>query len=234
MQDDPENRRNRVGNPQGNANQNAECRESDTFTNQRILEGQCGDRVPWAKPRGGVRLGREDAGESGVSSAAKETARRDPGLPEQGRRAEPAADRAADSGACPDRESGSEGISTAALRCQVQGCRHCAAGASGRRARALERAGHAMHLETRVFRVRQSEVRPPGRDLRGASLQLTEERGVPESGCGVPADAAEPGLDRRAAAARSAGRAGLPASGYGAPGGLGWRERRVSHQRRGR
>jgi hypothetical protein len=50
----------RVGKPLENAHQNAECRESDKFTNQRVFESQRGDRVQRSKPRGRVRLGRKD------------------------------------------------------------------------------------------------------------------------------------------------------------------------------
>jgi hypothetical protein len=107
MQDDPENGRNGVGKPLGNADQNAECRESDTFTNQRVLEGQRGDRVQRAKPWRGLRLGRKDACPAGVSSATEEAARRDPNVFEQDRRTEHGADYAADSGARSDRKSGS-------------------------------------------------------------------------------------------------------------------------------
>jgi hypothetical protein len=42
MQDDPENGRNKVGKPLGNADQNAACRESDKFTNQRVFEAGAG------------------------------------------------------------------------------------------------------------------------------------------------------------------------------------------------
>src|SRR5580692_12354980 len=149
MQDDPENGRNRVGKPLGNAHQNAECRESDKFTNQRVFEGQRGDRVQRAKPRGGVHLGRKDACRPGVPAATEEAAGCDPGLLEQGRRVEPGADYATDSSACPDRKSGGEGLSAAAVRHQVHACRHCAAGASRPRTRAVERAGNATHPEAR-------------------------------------------------------------------------------------
>src|ERR1700693_5221241 len=93
----------------------------------------------------------------------------------------PAADHAADSGACSDRESGGEGLSAAAVRRQVHARRHRAAGASGPRTRAVERAGNATHPEARVCRVRQSEIHAVGGDLGGASVQLAEQRGVPES-----------------------------------------------------
>src|SRR5580692_850446 len=180
MQDDPENGRNRVGKPLGNAHQNAECRESDEFTNQRVFESQRGDRIQRSKPCGGVHLGRKDACRPGIPAATEEAAGRDPRLLEQGRRLEPGADYAADSSPCSDRESGGEGLSAAAVRRQIHARRRRAAGAGGPRARAVERAGDATHPEARICRIRQPEIHAVGGNLGGASVQLAEQRGVPE------------------------------------------------------
>src|SRR6202162_1321102 len=115
--------------------------------------------------------------DQGISAAAG----CDQGLLEQGRRVEHGADYATDSSACPDRESGGEGLSATAVRREIHAGRRGAAGASGPRARTVERAGNATHLEARVCRVRQSEIHAVGGDLGGASVHLAEQRGVPES-----------------------------------------------------
>src|ERR1700722_15063667 len=108
MQDDPENGRIGVGKPLGNAHQNAECRESYQFTDQRVFERQRRNRIQRAKPHGGLCLGRKDTGRPGIPEAGQEAAGRDPGVLEQGRWVEPGADYATDSSACSDRPSGGE------------------------------------------------------------------------------------------------------------------------------
>jgi hypothetical protein len=92
MQDDPENGRIGVGKPLGNAHQNAACRESYQFANQRVFEGQRGNRIQRAKSQGGLCLGRKNAGRPGIPAATQEAAGPNPGLLEQGRRVEPGAD----------------------------------------------------------------------------------------------------------------------------------------------
>src|ERR1035437_5345514 len=83
IQDDPKNGRCWVGEPLGNADQNAECRESEPLANWGISEGQRRNRVCWARPCRSVRLGAADAGASGVLASGAEAARRDPCLPER-------------------------------------------------------------------------------------------------------------------------------------------------------
>src|SRR5579875_2404386 len=78
MQDDPENGRCWIGTPLGNADRNAECRESHPFANWRILEGQRGDRVCRPNPCRSVRLGAEDAGGARVWAAGQEDEGSDP------------------------------------------------------------------------------------------------------------------------------------------------------------
>jgi hypothetical protein len=45
-----------MGKPLGNAHQNAECRKSYQFTNQRVFEGQRENRIRRANPHGGLHL----------------------------------------------------------------------------------------------------------------------------------------------------------------------------------
>jgi hypothetical protein len=185
MQDDPENGRDRVGKPLGNAHQNAECRESDKFTNQRVSESQRGNRVQRSKLRRGVHLGEKLLVAQEYQQQRKKQRGAIRAYLSKVAGFEPGADHAPDSSACPDGESGGEGLSAAAVRRQVHGRRHRAAGASGPRARAVERAGHATHPEARICRIRQPEIHAPGGDLGGASVQPAEQRGVPEGSGGV-------------------------------------------------
>ncbi len=90
------------------------------------------------------------------------------------------------------------------------------------------------HSETGIRRVRQARIRAPGGDLRGAPLQPAQQRGISKAGGSIRADAAERGVDRRAAQARPTGTSGLLACGHGASRRLGWSQRGVPHQRRGR
>ena len=219
-----------MGKPLGNAHQNAACGKSYQFTNRRVFEGERGNRIQRAKPHGGLCLGRKNAGRPGIPAAAQETAGRNTGVLEQGRRVELGADYQTDSSACSDRESRSEDLSAAAVHREIHARRHSATGAGGPRARAVERAGYAMHPKARVCRVRQSEIHAVGGDLGGASVQLAEQRGVPEGGSGVRADAAEPGFDRGAPQAGPTRAAGVSAGRYRSPRGLGWQQGGVPHQ----
>jgi hypothetical protein len=147
MQDDPENGRSWFGKPLGNAHQNAECRESDKFANQRAC-----------RP---------------VKSAATEAAtERDPRLLEQGRRVEPGAGYAIGSSACSDRKVEVKGYRQHRFRRQVHARRHRAAGASRPCTRALSGPATQTHPEARVCRVRRQQIHAPGGDLSGASAVL--------------------------------------------------------------
>ena len=81
IQDDPENRRCRVGVLRGNANTNAERRGSETRPDQRVLESQRRDRFRGAEACGDLRLDTAGAGRPGVWSPEQEATGQHPGLP---------------------------------------------------------------------------------------------------------------------------------------------------------
>src|SRR5712691_9055356 len=221
-QDDPENGGIGIGVQRPDADTHAERRGPDRAADQGVFEGQRRDRVYRAKPGRGLQLDRANTGGPGIWQARQEAARSDPQLCEQGNRAESAADHAADPELRGDRKSGGQAVPAAPVSEQVYRAGCSSAGRGGWGAPALERAGDAAHSEARIRRVWQGRVWAPGRDLGLALVQPAPQRGLPQAGSGVRADAAQRGVDRRTAEARPTGPAWVPTGGHGTLRRLGW------------
>ena len=87
MQDDHENGMSGVGVLRPDANKHAERGRVNSRTDPGILEGQRSGQLRGPKQKGGVRVGSEHAGGSGVHATRQEAAGNHPGLGGKGDRA---------------------------------------------------------------------------------------------------------------------------------------------------
>jgi len=230
MQDDTENGGGRVGMLRPGADTNAECRDAESGSDQRVPEAERRHRVCGPKPVRDLRLGAACSGGPRVRGAGQETKGRRSGVPEQGDGIERAPNGAADRDVPGERSGGTEAVPAARVHPQVHGAGRSFAGGSGSGARVFERAGDTLDTETGMRAVRQGGVCAAGPDLGGASVQSAQERILSQAGRGVRADAAEPGVDRRAPPAGPARAAGVSARGHRASRRLGRSQGGVPHQ----
>src|ERR1019366_7670028 len=233
IQDDPENVKGQ-GVPRPDANTYAERRIADLGADPGVPQGQRDHRVPRPEPGRIVRLGGTSLGGPGVCHAGKEAARNGSSLHRQGDRLEPTPDHAVDPQVPRRRSGGSGELPAAALPGEIQEAGGGAAGGSGPCAWLAERAGNGAHYAARTPTVRQGRVCASGGNLRGASVQSAGQRGVPQTGGEMGADASQCHQHRGAAQTRAAGTARFPTHRHGAPRRLERGQRGVSHQCGGR
>ena len=199
------------------ANTHAERRCTHPGTDPRVPQRQSIHRIHRPKPSRVVRICAAGVGRSGVRPAGQEAAGSGSGLPEQGHRAEPAADDATDSQIPPGGRGGSGSVPPAAFSGQIHQRRRGAMGGSGPRPRLAQRAGHRAPFQAGVRAVRTGRPCAPGGDLGRTPVPLAGQRAVPEAGGEVGAHAAQRGYHRGAAQAGSARASGVPAHRHGTP-----------------
>src|ERR1019366_5501418 len=109
----------------------------------------------------------------------------------QGDRLEPTPDHAVDPQVPRRRSGGSGDLPAAAFPGEIHESGRGAAGGSGPCAWLAERAGNGAHYAARTPTVRQGRVCASGGNLRGASVQSAGQRGVPQTGGEMGADASQ-------------------------------------------